>query len=107
MIGWGSEPDRRRFHPSQVAELRGEEAFYYLRNITSGHPGSITSIHAASCELAFKQLVLLVKESIAGRELSRLDIIVLLHRVIDVVIQFAAFNHQRHISDIWFRPPSL
>jgi type IV secretion system protein VirB11 len=43
----------------------------YLRNVNCGHPGSITSIHAASCELAFEQLVLLVKQSNGGRELRR------------------------------------
>src|SRR6185437_1513250 len=54
-----------RMKPDRIllAELRAEEAFDYLRNVNSGHPGSITSIHAASAELAFEQLVLLVKES--------------------------------------------
>jgi type IV secretion system protein VirB11 len=93
-----------RMKPDRVllAELRAEEAFYYLRNINSGHPGSITSIHAASCDLAFEQLVLLVKESPAGRELSRQDILHLLHQVIDVIVQFAVNGHRRHIRDIRF-----
>jgi len=34
-----------------------------LRNVNSGHPGSITSVHAASADLAFEQLVLLVKQN--------------------------------------------
>ena len=62
-----------RMKPDRIllAELRAEEAFDYLRNVNSGHPGSITSIHAGSCELAFEQLVLLVKQSPGGRELAR------------------------------------
>jgi type IV secretion system protein VirB11 len=94
-----------RMKPERVllAELRGEEAFYYLRNINSGHPGSITSIHAGSCELALEQLVLLVKESPAGRELSRTDILHLLDQVIDVIVQFAVDGHQRHIRDVRLR----
>ena len=62
-----------RMRPDRIllAELRGEEAFDYLRNVNSGHPGSITSVHAASCELAFEQLVLLVKQSRAGQALAR------------------------------------
>ena len=54
-----------RMKPDRIllAELRAEEAFDYLRNVNSGHPGSITSVHAASAELAFEQLVLLVKQS--------------------------------------------
>lgn len=53
-----------RLRPDRIllAELRGEEAYYYLRNVNSGHPGSITSIHASSAALAFEQLTLLVKE---------------------------------------------
>ena len=57
-----------------LAELRSEEAFDYLRNVNSGHPGSITSVHAASAELAFEQLVLLVKQSRGGRNWPRGDI---------------------------------
>ena len=54
-----------RMKPDRIllAELRAEEAFDYLRNVNSGHPGSITSVHAASAELAFEQLVLLVKQN--------------------------------------------
>jgi type IV secretory pathway ATPase VirB11/archaellum biosynthesis ATPase len=94
-----------RMKPDRVllAELRSEEAFYYLRNINSGHPGSITSVHAASAELAFEQLVLLVKENESGRELARTDILQLLHRVIDVVVQFQVCGGRRSIGEIWHR----
>ena len=57
-----------------LAELRAAEAFDNLRNVNSGHPGSITSLHAASAELAFEQLVLLIKQSPAGQDLPRADI---------------------------------
>jgi type IV secretion system protein VirB11 len=94
-----------RMKPDRVllAELRSDEAFYYLRNINSGHPGSITSIHASSCELAFEQLVLLTKGSPGGRDLARADILNLLHRVIDVVVQFEVSGTQRSIREIWHR----
>jgi type IV secretion system protein VirB11 len=87
-----------------LAELRAEEAFDYLRNVNSGHPGSITSVHATSAELAFEQLVLLVKQNPSGRELSRSDIKSLLYLLIDVVIQFDVECHQRFIKEIWFDP---
>jgi len=95
-----------RMKPDRIllAELRGEEAFDYLRNVNSGHPGSITSVHAASAELAFEQLVLLVKENPGGRELARRDIKNLLYLLIDVVIQFGVERHERHIKEIWFDP---
>jgi type IV secretion system protein VirB11 len=95
-----------RMKPDRIllAELRAEEAFDYLRNVNSGHPGSITSVHAASAELAFEQLVLLAKQSPAGRELERKDIRNLLYLLIDVVIQFACSRQERFIKEIWYEP---
>lgn len=95
-----------RMKPDRIllAELRAEEAFDYLRNVNSGHPGSITSIHAASAELAFEQLVLLVKQSQGGAQLAREDIKSLLYLLIDIVIQFGVERHERFIREIWFDP---
>lgn len=95
-----------RMKPDRIllAELRAEEAFDYLRNVNSGHPGSITSVHATSAELAFEQLVLLVKQNPGGRELARHDIKSLLYLLIDVVIQFGVERHERFIKEIWFDP---
>jgi type IV secretion system protein VirB11 len=95
-----------RMKPDRIllAELRAEEAFDYLRNVNSGHPGSITSVHATSAELAFEQLVLLVKQHQGGRELARSDIKSLLYLLIDVVIQFGVERHERFIKEIWYDP---
>lgn len=95
-----------RMKPDRIllAELRAEEAFDYLRNVNSGHPGSITSVHAASAELAFEQLVLLVKQSRGGQELPRADIKQLLYLLVDVVIQFGVERHQRFVKEVWFEP---
>jgi type IV secretion system protein VirB11 len=86
-----------------LAELRGEEAYYYLRNVNSGHPGSITSVHASSAALAFEQLTLLVKESPAGRELSRADIRALLEELVDVVVQCGVEAQKRCVKEIYWR----
>jgi type IV secretion system protein VirB11 len=95
-----------RMKPDRIllAELRAEEAFDYLRNVNSGHPGSITSIHAGSAELAFEQLVLLVKQAQGGRDLGRNEIKSLLYLLIDVVIQFGVESHERFIKEIWYDP---
>jgi type IV secretion system protein VirB11 len=95
-----------RMKPDRIllAELRAEEAFDYLRNVNSGHPGSITSVHATSAELAFEQLVLLVKQNQSGRDLARSDIKSLLYLLVDVVIQFGVERHQRFIKEIWYDP---
>jgi type IV secretion system protein VirB11 len=95
-----------RLKPDRIllAELRAEEAFDYLRNVNSGHPGSITSVHATSAELAFEQLVLLVKQNAGGRELARADIKSLLYMLVDVVIQFGVERHERFVKEIWYDP---
>ena len=95
-----------RMKPDRIllAELRAEEAFDYLRNVNSGHPGSITSVHATSAELAFEQLTLLVKQNQGGRELARSDIKSLLYLLVDVVIQFGVERHERFIKEIWYQP---
>jgi type IV secretion system protein VirB11 len=95
-----------RMRPDRIllAELRSDEAFDYLRNANSGHPGSITSVHASSAELAFEQLTLLVKQSQAGGDLPREDIKTLLYTLIDIVVQFSVVNHRRSVSEIWYEP---
>jgi type IV secretion system protein VirB11 len=95
-----------RMKPDRIllAELRADEAFDYLRNVNSGHPGSITSVHAASADLAFEQLVLLVKQNPGARDLARSDIKSLLYLLIDVVIQFGVESHERFIKEIWYDP---
>ncbi|MBS0579547.1 MAG: P-type DNA transfer ATPase VirB11 [Proteobacteria bacterium] len=95
-----------RMRPDRIllAELRAEEAFDYLRNVNSGHPGSITSVHASSAALAFEQLTLLVRQSSAGSGLARRDIKSLLHLLVDVVIQCSVQGHRRIVSEVWFDP---
>jgi type IV secretion system protein VirB11 len=95
-----------RLRPDRIllAELRSEEAYDYLRNVNSGHPGSITSVHAASARLAFEQLMLLVKESPSGRQLAREDIHALLDALIDVVVQCGRdANGRLGVVEVWYR----
>jgi type IV secretion system protein VirB11 len=93
-----------RMRPDRIllAELRSDEAFDYLRNVNSGHPGSITSIHAGTPALAFEQLTLLVKQSAAGRALGRDEIRSLLYSLIDVVVQCGLDRHRRTVNEIWY-----
>ena len=95
-----------RMKPDRIllAELRAEEAFDYLRNVNSGHPGSITSVHAASAELAFEQLVLLVKQSRAGAGAGAQRHQELLYLLVDIVMQFGVDRHERFIKEIWYDP---
>jgi type IV secretion system protein VirB11 len=95
-----------RMRPDRIimGEIRDGVAFDFLRNVNSGHPGSITTVHANSCELAFEQLTLLVKESETGRDLERADIRQLLETLIDVVVQCKRVGGKFRVTEIWFGP---
>jgi len=88
-----------------VAELiRGDEAFYYLRNVNSGHPGSITSMHANSARMAIEQLVLFLKESQSGSSMNREDIKQLLFMCVDIIVQIKNIRGKRVITEIYYDP---
>ncbi|WP_227272022.1 P-type DNA transfer ATPase VirB11 [Roseobacter weihaiensis] len=95
-----------RMRPDRIflQELRDATAFYYLRNVNTGHSGSITTIHADTAMLAFEQLALLVKESEAGRDLTRNEIKAMLFQMVDVVIQIRRDDNKRYISEVFFDP---
>lgn len=95
-----------RMRPDRILlqELRDGTAFFYLRNVNSGHPGSITTIHADSAELAFEQLTLLVKESDGGSDLSRDDIRALLKMLVDVVVQTKKTDGEFRVTEIYYDP---
>lgn len=95
-----------RMRPDRILlqELRDASAFYYLRNVNSGHPGSITTIHADSARLAFEQLTLLIKESEAGREMARQEIGQLLRLLVDVVVQTHRVGGKFRITEVWYEP---
>ncbi|MGY4567117.1 hypothetical protein ACVWY5_000186 [Bradyrhizobium sp. USDA 3256] len=95
-----------RMRPDRILlqELRDGTAFFYLRNVNSGHPGSITTVHADSARLAFEQLTLLVKESAEGRDLQRDDIRSLLLHLVDVVVQMQKRDGRYRISEIYYDP---
>jgi type IV secretion system protein VirB11 len=95
-----------RMRPDRILlqELRDGTAFFYLRNVNSGHPGSITTIHADSAALAFEQMTLLVKESEGGRDLARDDIRALLHLLVDIVVQMKRVGGRFRITEVWYEP---
>ena len=95
-----------RMRPDRVllAELRSDEAYEYLRNINSGHPGSITSLHASSAELAFEQLVLLTLESPGGGVLGPVYLKRLLLNLVDVIVQLGHDGAERGVKEIYYDP---
>lgn len=95
-----------RMKPDRIflAEVRGDECFHFVRLAASGHPGSITSVHAGSCALAFEQMALMIRETAAGGGLTMDEIKRLLSLVVDVVVQFDRDPRGRFISEIHYQP---
>lgn len=92
-----------RMRPDRIilGELRGSEAFAFLRAINTGHPGSMTTIHADTVERAFEQLALLVLEG--GSTLQREDILAYVRTTVDVVLQLDCDATGRSVSGISVR----
>ena len=82
--------------------IRGEEAFYFLRNVNSGHPGSMTTMHANSATMAIEQLVLFLKE--AGTSLTREEAKDLILMCVDVIVQIHNHQGKRFISELYYDP---
>jgi len=88
-----------------VSELRtGDEAYDYLVSINTGHPGSITSVHADSAELAFVALAQLMKRSEPGRGMTTREGVELAQLSVDVVVQCSRSKQHRYVSEIWYDP---
>ena len=95
-----------RMKPDRIilAELRGDESFYFIRNCASGHPGSITSCHAGNITQTWDQLALMVKASTEGAGLEFSVIKRLLMMTIDIVVHIKAHGGGRYITGIDFSP---
>ena len=104
-----------RMKPDRVllAELRSKVAYDYIVNISSGHPGSITTVHAGSVAGAFEMLMLRVKESAEGQSLARAEIQALLRAEVDIVVQVQQVKRSdaqgrlrkvRRVTEIYYEP---
>ncbi|NUT00127.1 MAG: P-type DNA transfer ATPase VirB11 [Sphingomonas sp.] len=89
-----------RLRPDRIVlgELRGGEAVSFLRAINTGHPGSLSTIHANSPTGALEQLSLMVMQS--GLGLSRMDTIAYVRSVVDLIVQLDRQGGQRGIAAI-------
>jgi type IV secretion system protein VirB11 len=86
-----------------VGELRGAEAFSYLRAVNTGHPGSIATLHADSPALAIEQLILMIMQADLG--ITRDQIKEYVESVINVVIQLKRGDKgRRYVSEIYYKP---
>jgi type IV secretion system protein VirB11 len=85
-----------------MGEIRGAEAISWLRAVGTGHPGSITTIHASSPEGAIEQMAMM--SLAAGTELERAEVVDYVKATVDVFVQLEQSEGQRVVSEVKFTP---
>lgn len=83
-----------------VGELRGRETVTFLRAINTGHPGSISTVHANSPNGALEQIAFMCMQ--AGLGLGRQETIEYARSMIDIIVQLDRKSGQRRISSVEF-----
>lgn len=90
-----------RMKPSRIllAELRGAETYDFLNVVSSGHNGSMTSLHAGSVESAYNRLAMMAMQNEMARALGKDLILDIVKSVVDLVIIFKVVNHKRQVVE--------
>ena len=89
-----------RMRPDRIilGEIRGGEAMTFLRAVNTGHPGSLSTIHADSPTRAIDQLALLVLQT--GTRMAWDDVVTYVRRSLDIIVQLKRTRGQREIVEI-------
>ena len=89
-----------RMRPDRIilGEMRGSEAMTFLRSVNTGHPGSMSTIHADSPERAIDQLALLVLQTGARMEWN--DIVRYVRRSLDLIVQLKRDGGRRSVERV-------
>ena len=105
-----------RMKPDRVllAELRGSEAFDFLKLLTTGHSGSLSSFHAESCALALERYVFMCKEHEQAAIYDAAGLKRLVGLTIDVIVHLAVrrvyddhgapLRKERYVSEVHYAP---
>lgn len=84
-----------RMRPDRIilGEIRGSEAMTFLRAINTGHPGSLSTIHADSPDRAIDQLALLALQG--GSKLGWVEVCNYIRRSIALIVQLERVGKRR------------
>lgn len=85
-----------------VGEIRGAEAFSFLRAINTGHPGSMSTVHADTPQGAYEQLAMMMQQAGLSGGYSKHDLMSYIRMVIPIVIQLRRDGGKRGVSEIFF-----
>jgi type IV secretion system protein VirB11 len=89
-----------RMRPDRIilGEIRGSEAVTFLRAVNTGHPGSMSTIHADSPLRAIDQLALLVMQT--GTRMAWADVVQYVRSALDLIVQLTWRGGRRTIESV-------
>lgn len=96
-----------RMRPDRLllGEIRGEEAFDFLQAINTGHPGSLSTVHANTTQGAYMRLAMLVMQSPAVTGMSKGDLIDFLKMTLPLVVQIGRHDGMPgNVTGIYYEP---
>jgi type IV secretion system protein VirB11 len=90
-----------RLRPDRIflGEIRGAEAYTFLQAVNTGHPGSLTTLHADSPYGAYERIALATMQ--AGLGLTKSEILDYVKSVVPLVVQLRR-KPTRGVSEIYF-----
>jgi len=98
-----------RMKPDRIllSEIRGGEAWDFVKVINSGHGGSMTSLHAGSVNEAIEGIITRCYQNPECQNLSYSVIKNIVLSSIDIVCHVACKGGKRYLSEIYFKDVDL
>lgn len=93
-----------RLRPDRIicGEIRGKEILDFLAASSTGHEGSMTSIHANNPRIAFMRMTQMYKLNNVP-SMSDVDIMRELKEVVDVIIQIGKTDQGRQVQSVYYK----
>lgn len=95
-----------RMKPDRIlpAEVRDDAAYFFLEAANTGHPGSITSLHANSAVAAIGRMITLARKAEEAKGMSDATLKEMVLSTIDITLQVSKVQGGRAITDIYYDP---
>lgn len=95
-----------RMKPDRLfpAELRDDAAYHFLMAANTGHPGSISSIHANNEQEALPRMAYLAAEAAAASTTSHEALLTRIVQTIDIVVHVGRIDGKRRVTGIRYDP---
>jgi len=93
-----------RLRPDRIimGEIRGKEIMDFVAASSTGHEGSLTSVHANNPRIAFMRMAQMYKLNNVP-SMSDTDILSELKEVVDIIVQIAKTPRGRQVQSIYYK----